>query len=106
VRILFERRRPERSSIAAFSIAQVREDQPHVLPRGIRAQPHLLRQAWILARLLDALAAGVVAPAVIPTAEAVALDPADGELGAAMGAAEVHHVGRAVLAAVEGEALA
>ena len=63
-------------------------------------------KTFILAGLLDALARTVVLPAVVQAADAVAFHPASGELRAAVGAAEVNQMGRALLAAIERELLA
>jgi hypothetical protein len=98
--------RPERSSIAAFSIAQVSKDQAEILLDRIALDLDFAGEARILGRLLDALAGGIVLPAVVEAADAVALDPARTELRAAVRAAELEQVRRVVLAAVEREVLA
>src|SRR5262249_5387419 len=101
-----QRRRPERSSIAAFTIAQVGENQAEILLRRVAADLHFAGEAGVLGGLLDALAGAVVLPAVVEAADAVALHPAGAELRAAMGAAERHQVRLAGLAAIEREVLA
>src|SRR3954452_98604 len=102
----WQRPRPERSSIRAFSVAEVDEDQAEILLGGVGADPHLGWEAGVLGRHLDALAHAVVLPAVVEAAQAAALDPARAELGAAVRAAGSNHVRHPILAAVEREILA
>src|SRR5205814_972423 len=85
---------------------QVGEDEPEVLLGRIAPDAHFGGEAGVLGGLLDALARGVVLPAVVEAAQAVALHPARRELRAAVRAAEVHEVGDAALTAIEGELLA
>src|SRR5262249_23652202 len=94
LRVARQGRRPERSSIAAVSPAEVGEDQPEILLAGITADPHLAGEAGVLGRLLHALAGLIVFPAVVEAADAVALDPAGRELRASVGAARVEEVNR------------
>src|SRR5262249_7047325 len=60
----------------------------------------------VLGRLLDALAGRVVEPAVIAAPQAVALDPAGGELHPTVRAPEREQLRRTPRAAVQGEVLA
>src|SRR5262249_19767964 len=94
-------------SIAAFSaIAQVREDEAEVLLARIALDPDLLREAGVLGRLLDALAAAVVLPAVVEAADAVAFHPARRELRAPVRPAVGEQVRCAGLPAIERVVLA
>src|SRR5207253_10957977 len=74
--------RPEHSSIAAFSVTEIGEDEAEVLLDGVALDPHFAGEAGVLGGLLDALAGAVVLPAVVDAAEAVPLDPAGRELRA------------------------
>src|SRR5579885_3308238 len=89
-----------------IAVTEVGEDEAEVLLGGVAADAHLGREGGVLGRHLHALAGGVVLPAVVEAADAVALHPAGAELGAAVGAAEGEEVGSAALAAIEGEVFA
>src|SRR5439155_7915262 len=92
VGIASEGRRPERSSIAAFSISQVGEREAQVVAHRVALDPHLAGEAGVLGGLLDALAGAVVLPPMIEAANAVALHPAGAELRPAVRAAGVEQV--------------
>ena len=67
---------------------------------------YFLSETFMLRGLLDALTGAVVFPAMVKTADAIVLDPADRKLRAAMGAAKIDDIGRATGAAVERETFA
>src|SRR5205823_2359033 len=101
-----ERRRPERSSVVAFKVAQVGEDEAQVFLARIALDLDFLGEAGVLGGLLDALAGRVILPAVVEAAEAVPLDPASAELRPPVRAPELQQMRAAALAAVEGKVLA
>src|SRR5581483_8840057 len=88
------------------TLTQVGEDEAQVLLGRIAADADLSRKGGVLGRLLHALACVVVLPTVIEAANAVALDPACRELGAAMRAAERQQVRLAAFTSIEREVLA
>src|SRR5581483_5031289 len=88
------------------TLTQVGEDEAQVLLGRIAADADLSRKGGVLGRLLHAFACVVVLPTVIEAANAVALDPACRELGAAMRAAERQQVRLAAFTSIEREVLA
>jgi hypothetical protein len=88
--------------------AEIGEDQPIPLPNGIPGLAHLVleQSALGLAGLLQAMALGVEFPAVIAAADAVILDLAVIERGAAMAAAGVQQADTAALVAKQDEIFA
>src|SRR5205814_25461 len=100
-----QRRRPWRSSLVAFGVAEVGEDQAEVLLAGKAPDRHLLGEAGVLGGLLDALAGGIVLPAVVEAANAVPFHPAGAELRPPVRAAEVQEMWAAVLATIQREVL-
>src|SRR6185369_3106059 len=65
----------------------------------------LLAEGVHLSRLLDALARGIVLPAMVVAAQVIALYPGGRELCSSVGAAEGDDVRRALLPPIEGEVL-
>src|SRR5262245_47268461 len=96
--IALERRR--------VTLAEIGEDQSKILLRRAAADFNFLGKALAFRRLLDALSRAVVFPAMIKTANAILLDPADGKLRATVRAAEIDDVSRPALAAVKRKVLA
>ena len=88
------------------SFAEVGEDQAQILQRGAATNGYFLRETFVFRRLLDALAGAVVFPAVVETADAIVLDPADRQLRAAMGTTKINDIGRTACAAIKREAFA
>src|SRR5207245_8434866 len=88
--------------------SEVGEDQAVALLQGIPGLPYLvLEQAALgLAGLFEAMALGVELPAVIAAADAVLLDLAVIERGAAMAAARVQEACTGVLVAKQHQILA
>ncbi len=89
-----------------LAIAEIGEDEAHVLAQRIGRHLDLGGEGRALGRLLEALAGAVIEPAVIEAADAVALDPAVDERGLAMGTAVDQQMRRAALAAIEREIFA
>ena len=87
-------------------LAKVGEDEPQVVLHRVAADLHLGGEGVGLARLLHALAGGVVLPAVVAAPERVALHPAGRQLGPPVRAPEGDQVRVALLSPVEGELLA
>ena len=86
-----------------LTFAQVGEDEAEIVLRGIGAQANLRGKSRVLAWLLDALTGLVVLPAVIVTAQRIALNEAGREQRRAMRAVRLHHVHAPVLAAIYGD---
>src|SRR5262249_18951596 len=82
------------------------EDEPQVLLGRITGDLDSGGEARIFGGHLDALAGGVVLPAVVEAADTIALDPAGRELRAPVRAARRDDVRGATLAAVEREVFA
>ena len=89
---------------AALAFAEEGEDQTEIFLRRPAANFYFLGKAVVFGRLLDALAGAVVFPAMVETADAIVLDPADRQLRAPMGAAEIDNVRRAARAAIKRKA--
>src|SRR5262249_55232651 len=86
-------------------LTEVAPDQPEVLAGRIGGELDAGGVGRVLPPLLHTPAVAIVPPAVVHEALPVALDGPGRELGAAVGAAEAHDVGRATLASVQGEPL-
>ena len=87
--------------VRCLAVADISEDQPQIFSHRIGSQPHGFRRRFIFGRNLHALTAAVVLPAVKAAANAVAFDPTDRELQAAMGATKRRQMRRAALATIE-----
>jgi hypothetical protein len=98
----------ERKRGPSIGWAQVREDEPAVFMRGIRALPHALAQATArgLARRLETAPVGVVYPAVVTAAQAALERNAELERRAAMRAVQVEHADAPAAIAEDHEILA
>jgi len=77
-----------------------------VLARGKAARAHLAREARILGRHLDALAAAVELPAVIEATQRIAFDPAEVQRRAAMRTAVFENLSASRFATIERVVLA
>src|SRR5262249_5632409 len=95
-------RRPRRR----LTLAEIGEDQAEVLARRVDRKPDLAAETLQLGRLLDALAAAVVLPAVVDAADVVVLDPAEMHHRAAVRAALGDHLRLAGVPAIERVVLA
>ena len=106
-RVRLDERAPTRNKRGRLG-AEVRPYQPSQLLRRIRVDAHLLfeRRPLGLAGLQNALAGGVVRPAVVGAAQAVLLRDAPLEVDAAMRASLRQEAERAGTVAVESERLA
>jgi len=98
----------ERERGASIGRAQIREDEPAELVRGIRALPYALAQATArgLARRLETTSVDVVRPAVVAATQAALEWNGEFERRAAMRAVQVEHADASAAIAEDHEVLA
>src|SRR6266536_2343358 len=90
----------------SVAFAKISEDQAKILPSRTVPYANLACEGFLLGGLLCALTGTVKQPTVIHAADAVAFDPAGGELRAAMRAAKSDDMRGSGLATVERKTLA
>ena len=91
-----------------LAFAEIGPEDAALLDHGIGALPDVLAELRVLrlGRRLEALAGGVEQPAVEGAAQAAILQPAEGEIGAAMRAVAIDQAVAAALVAEQHEVLA
>jgi hypothetical protein len=87
------------------AVAEIREDQPQIVARRVRANGDFIAKRGPFGRLFETRAVGAETPAVVKAAQRVAVDPTGGELGAAMRTTRVDHDRSAARATIQREIL-